>query len=180
MRTASIDIETNYAHDQIHMAWVHFWDTDQTVECRTVEELISELANVDELAHWNGIGFDIPVIKNVWGVNLANRKQIDGMLLSRLHDPSRAGGHGLVSYGTQFGFPKGDFKDFDEPAEGETHDDWLARMSVYCEQDTRLNTKACRHLMARLAEESFSTESWKLEHDMQSILTEQRFNGFKL
>ena len=180
MRTASIDIETNYAHDQIHMAWVHYWDTDETVECRTAEEFISAVSGVGELAHWNGIGFDLPVIKKVWGIDLSDWKQLDGMLLSRLHDPSRAGGHGLVSYGTQFGFPKGDFKDFDGPAEDEGHDEWLTRMAIYCEQDTRLNTKACKHLMDKLTQESFSEESWRLEHDMQSILTEQRFNGFKL
>jgi DNA polymerase-1 len=179
-RTASIDIETNYAHDKIHMAWVHFWDTDQTVECYTVEELISELSSVDTLAHWNGIGFDLPVIKRVWDVDLSNRKQLDGMLLSRLHDPSRPGGHSLASYGTQFGYPKGDFKDFDAPADGETEQDWLARMSKYCEIDTRLNTKAVKYLQAILTSESFSEESWQLEHDMAAILTQQRFNGFKL
>lgn len=180
MREASIDIETNYAHDTIHMAWVHFWDTDQTVECTTAEDLISELANVTTLAHWNGIGFDLPVIKAVWGVDLYNRKQVDGMLLSRLHDPSRAGGHGLSSYGVQFGFPKGDFKDFDGPIENESRTQWLSRMGSYCEQDTRLNTKACKHLMTKLAAESFGEESWALEHDMQAILTQQRVNGFKL
>lgn len=214
-RTASIDIETNYAHDTIWMGYVHLWDTDECIEFRTAEELISLLANVDTIAHWNGIGFDIPVIERVWGVDLSERKQIDGMLLSRLHDPSRASGHSLASYGQQFGYPKGDFKDFDGPGQvvlyqlrvpaGQEHIDektgklscdvvdrwvdayaeetegaWFHRMATYCAQDTRLNTKACQHLMERLTAEKFSEESWELEHQTQVILTAQRYHGFKL
>jgi DNA polymerase I-like protein with 3'-5' exonuclease and polymerase domains len=132
------------------------------------------------IAHWNGIGFDIPVLKRVWGIDLADREQVDGMLLSRLYNPSRAEGHALASYGVQFGYPKGDFKDFDCPAEDETEQEWLTRMAVYCAQDTRLNTKACQHLQVRLHAEHFDGECVELEHQVAAILTQQRFNGFKL
>ena len=178
-RTASIDIETDMTHTLIWMAWVHYWDTDETIQCNTVEELISAMSSVTCIAHWNGIGFDEPVLAKQW-LWTWEGDTIDGMLLSRLLNPSRAGGHSLAGYGTQFGYPKGDFKDFNEPAYGETEQQWLTRMAKYCEQDTKLCTKACKHIVSQLTKESFSEESWELEHQVSRILTQQRFNGFKL
>ena len=194
-RTASIDIETDMTHQTIWMVWVHYWDTDQTVQCNTVEELISAMSSVTCIAHWNGIGFDEPVLAKQW-LWTWDGDTIDGMLLSRLLNPSRPGGHSLASYGTQFGYPKGDFKDFDCPSEQDFFDGasldasipwpdraetvWLTRMAKYCEQDTKLNTKACKYVVAQLKAESFAEESWELEHQVSRILTQQRFNGFKL
>ena len=35
MRIATIDAETNLAHDTVWLVYVHYWDTDETVECST-------------------------------------------------------------------------------------------------------------------------------------------------
>lgn len=223
-RRASIDIETNYNHDIIWMAYVHYEDTDESVKCLTVEEFAVALVGVDVVMHWNGIGFDVPVLERVWDYTFnVFVEHIDGMLLSRLYNPSRAGGHALSTYGKQFGYEKGDFTDFDGPAQDyvfvktvldpvyeyfdawdedeqmhtsqpietgaftardvyrdETVDEWLERMAIYCDRDTRLNTRACLHVVAQLTKEHFAEDSWRLEHEVAAILTDQRYRGFLL
>ena len=193
-RRASIDIETNLAHDIIWMAYVHYEDSDETIRCDNVSDFVSALCGVTTVMHWNGIGFDVPVLERVWGFTFdKDIEHIDGMLLSRLYNPSRAGGHALSTYGKQFGYEKGDFTDFDGPGQvfdyfqgdeshyrDETTEEWLDRMAVYCERDTKLNTKACLYLLDQLKKESFEQPSIDLEHAVQAILTEQRFKGFML
>jgi len=187
IRSATIDLETTTDHKTIWMGGIHYHDTDTYAEFTNAQELIYALNGVDELWHWNGIGFDVPVMGRVWGVELSDSiKHVDGMVLSRLHDPSRATGHSLASYGAELGDSKGDFTDYDGPMTGslghdlESEEEWKQRMSVYCQQDVRLTTKAIKHLQARLAAEKFSQESIDLEHDVQRIICQQRENGFKI
>lgn len=196
-RSATIDLETTKDHKTIWMGGIHYHDTDTYEEFTNAQELIYALNGVTELWHWNGIGFDVPVMARVWGVELSEDvKHVDGMVLSRLHDPSRATGHSLASYGAELGDAKGDFTDYDGPSEQDFFDGaslpadiewkdraeavWRGRMSTYCEQDVRLTTKSIKHLQARLAAEKFSQESIDLEHAVQRIICQQRDNGFKL
>lgn len=174
MRIATIDAETNLSHDKVWVVWVHYWDTDNTVECLNAEELGRALQDVDVIAGWNTMGFDGPVIDRVWGTSITTKQQLDGMLLSQLYSPSRPGGHALASYGVQFSFPKHSFdkEDFDKG--------YTAKMSAYCEQDTRLATKAIQWLQDKLAAEHFSAESIELEHAVQRVLVRQRATGFLL
>ena len=181
MRKASIDIETNLAHTIIWMAYVYYHDTEELIECRNAREFVNAMNGVDVVSGWNIIGFDLLMLERIWGFTLSKDVQvIDGMLLSRLYNPSRAGGHALATYGQQFNFPKGDFKDFDGPAEDETEEEWLTRMGVYCGQDTKLDAKACNFLCQVLNKEHFEQECIDLEHQVQEILTRQREHGFLL
>ena len=47
----------------------------------------------------NGIAFDIPVLERLWGSTFSNCTIIDTLVLSRLANPSRDGGHSLRSWG---------------------------------------------------------------------------------
>jgi DNA polymerase-1 len=199
MTTATIDIETNTKHDKVWLAGVHYHDKDVYEDYTTPQELVYGLMKygVKELWHWNGIGFDLPVLSKQWEIELDHLEQVDGMVLSRLHDPSRATGHSLASYGAELGDAKGDFTDYDGPGEidEETVENsvcgggqsyitevtaWMNRMGVYCEQDVRLTTKTIKHLQAKLQAERFSEESIQLEHDVQRIICQQQRNGFKI
>ena len=117
----------------------------------------------------NGIGFDVPVLDRLWGVTFDRNRVVDTLVLSRLADPSRSGGHSLRNWGNILGFPKGD------------HEDWTRltpAMIDYCLRDVELTEAVFKRLMVEL--EGFSKESQDLEHQVQWIIQEQERNGWLL
>lgn len=73
----------------------------------TGPESLSEAlrSSVSVVGH-NVIGYDLPVLKRLWGISVASDRVIDTLVLSRLADPSKDGGHSLRAWGTELGFPK--------------------------------------------------------------------------
>jgi DNA polymerase I len=63
---------------------------------------LSKLMNATKLIGHNILGFDIPVIKNITGINLFNKTIVDTLVLSRLFNPVREGNHGLERWGYHF------------------------------------------------------------------------------
>jgi len=117
----------------------------------------------------NLIGYDLPVLKRLWGVSVAPERIVDTLVLSRLYDPSRAGGHSLKVWGELLGFPKGD------------HDDWSClstAMIEYCERDTEVTEAVHKQLVKDMA--GFDQRSIDLEHKVQYAVQQQERNGWLL
>ena len=117
----------------------------------------------------NLIGYDLPVLKRLWGVSVAPERIVDTLVLSRLYDPSRAGGHSLKVWGELLGFPKGD------------HDDWSClstAMIEYCERDTEVTEAVHKQLVKDMA--GFDQKSIDLEHKVQYAVQQQEKNGWLL
>ena len=134
-----------------------------------IEEGIKLLEEATHLVGHNIIGFDIPVIEELYDRhNLTEGKEIiDTLVLSRLFNPSREGGHGLGVWGTKLNLSKIEFKEFDA---------FTCEMLDYCIRDVELNEK----IFYALREESkgFSKDSLALEHSIAKILKEQEKYGF--
>ena len=135
-----------------------------------IEKGIKYLQTADTLIGHNIIGFDIPVIEKLTGIDLYDTcKVIDTLVISRLVIPHREGGHSLKSYGHKLKCLKGNSpEDFTE---------YNQEMLDYCIQDVRLNKKLYHHL--RQEAKGFSNESVELEHGVAKILNQQREDGFK-
>lgn len=117
----------------------------------------------------NGVGFDVPALESLWGVQFNKARVVDTLVLARLAEPSRDQGHSLAAYGEALGFPKGD------------HSDWSRlsnEMIQYCLRDVQVTKKLHEHLRVKL--EGFSQESINLEHQVAWIIDEQRRNGWLL
>lgn len=117
----------------------------------------------------NLIGYDLPVLKRLWGVSVAPERIVDTLVLSRLYDPSRPGGHSLKVWGELLGFPKGD------------HDDWSClstAMIEYCERDTEVTEAVHKQLVKDMA--GFDQKSIDLEHKVQYAVQQQEKNGWLL
>ena len=111
----------------------------------------------------------MPVLKRLWKLSVNPERIVDTLVLSRLVDPSREGGHSLRNWGNQLGFPKGD------------HDDWSSlsmQMVEYCERDVEVTEAVHNKLTSELT--SFSAESAELEHRVQQIIHQQERNGWLL
>ena len=139
-------------------------------QVHTSPETLSEAlrSSVSVVGH-NLIGYDLPVLNRLWGLSVESERIIDTLVLSRLADPSKSGGHSLRNWGNELGFPKGD------------HNDWTclsADMIKYCIRDVELTEAVHQKLMKDMA--CFSTASVDLEHQVQFITNQQEKNGWTL
>ena len=134
-----------------------------------IEEGVQLLEKATHLIGHNIIGFDIPVVEELCNrADLAEGKEIiDTLVLSRLFNPSREGGHGLGIWGTKLGLDKIGFEEFSR---------YSKEMLEYCIRDVELNEK----IYYALREESkgFSKDSLELEHSVAKILKDQEKHGF--
>ena len=135
----------------------------------TPDTLLDLLQGSDKVVGQNLIGYDLPVLESLWGVSVAPERIIDTLVLSRLANPQREGGHSLRSWGERLGFPKGDYNDWSQCSQ---------EMVEYCIQDVAVTEKTYFELIDELSE--FSQESIDLEHKVQFIVQQQIRNGWRL
>ena len=136
--------------------------TTRDTLCKALEGSVSVCGH-------NLIGYDLPVLERLWGLSVASERVVDTLVLSRLFDPSKSGGHSLRNWGNELGFPKGD------------HDDWSRlsqEMIDYCIQDVAVTEAVHKNLVTDMTD--FSQESIDLEHKVQYAVQQQERNGWVL
>jgi len=132
------------------------------------KDWVKEQDELEVIGH-NIIGYDIPVLERLLKVDFSKCKVTDTLVMSRLAEPSRLGGHSLENWGQLLHQPKGE------------HSDWLnfsQDMLEYCKQDVRVNELVYQRLLRDL--NSFGTESVMLEGQVQRIISKQIENGWLL
>ena len=140
----------------------YFWDWLVTDQCeRDVEP-------VEFIGH-NILGYDIPVLERLWGISFAGHKLTDTLVMSRLAEPSRQGGHSLESWGERLNCPKGEHSDWDTFSED---------MVEYCKQDVQVNKLVYQRLLHDLG--GFGADSILLETQVQAIISRQIESGWLL
>jgi len=131
---------------------------------------LAHLSSADKLIGHNIIGYDLPAIKKIHNIDLTeNRAIVDTLVLSRLFNPTREGGHSLESWGYRIGLQKIDHTEFGE---------YSPEMLNYCRNDAVLNAKMFNNL--KTESRGFSRQSVVLEHETLKIIADQRERGFLL
>ena len=129
-----------------------------------------DASNYSEFIGHNIIGFDAPVLKKVLGIDLFKLGKVtDTLILSRLFNPVREGGHSLKAFGEKFGYHKIDFDDFTK---------FSQEMLTYCIRDVKLLIQIHGLLMRQGS--NFSEQSIELEHKVAEIIEQQVSYGFTL
>jgi DNA polymerase I-like protein with 3'-5' exonuclease and polymerase domains len=167
-----LDIETNSKHNVIWCCVTRDIETDEVIVWKEVSGLQKYLDSCDLIIGQNIIGFDLPVLSKTWNISMKKNQVFDTLVLSRLLDPSKEGGHSLEAWGARLGFPKGDFNDWDGGLTDE--------MITYCIQDTLVTKKLYEHLLTQFNSQHFDHRSIELELNVQHIICKQTENGFKL
>ena len=171
MKSLVFDIETD-GLDPTQIYCMSVFDTETQAQFNFKPDVISEglwlLESADKLIGHNIIGFDIPVIKKLCGIDLSNKKIVDTLVLSRLFNPVR-GAHSLEAWGYKLECHKMEFNEYDKYSED---------MLKYCAQDVLLNYKVYEAL--KRESKGFTSESVNLETDTYKIITDQRQHGFML
>tara|TARA_R100000458_G_scaffold20340_1_gene18091 strand:+ start:2546 stop:4279 length:1734 start_codon:yes stop_codon:yes gene_type:complete len=132
-----------------------------------IQEGIEYLKSADTLIGHNIIGYDIPVIRKLYGVELTN-KVYDTLVVSRLANPAQENGHSLKNWGFKIGYHKLESPD--------SFEEYTPEMLKYCAQDVLLNELVYERLKKDTV--LFDNESIDLEHKVAVIIQQQRENGF--
>jgi len=182
-RTAVLDIETTSDHKKIWMVGLYYPEHGTSMYTTNSEELGKALRDIDAIVGHNLLGFDLPVLEDVWGYTF-NGTVIDTLVLGRLLNPSiepvyrnvngkavSMGSHSLRAWAIRAG---GELKEFFEDYDGGLTED----MIEYCLQDCRANWDVFLHIESLLERDGFSRRSADLEHFVREATTEQERNGF--
>jgi len=172
MKTLVLDIETNLAHDKIWCCVTLHRETNEIKVWKDKEGLNEYLRDADTIVGHNLIAFDATVLNRVWNTKIRASQCADTLLLSRLSNSARDGGHSLDAWGKATGLDKIEFSDFDG---GLTEE-----MVTYCIRDVELTSKVYDILAAEITKNKISPQAVKLEYEVQVILSEMEKNGFKL
>lgn len=131
------DLESNGLLDKADRLWVSSFYTEETgitVATLTDAPLITQtLHNYgtagDIIVGHNILDYDLPLLKKLYGFEY-HGKVLDTLVLSRLLNPKRIGGHGLAAWGERFGVPKPPIEDWTQ---------WSDKMPNRCKEDVRIN-----------------------------------------
>lgn len=146
LRIACTDIETNNLYlevDTWHCAWIIEPNTGVRKGFRPDEwrEYLLELSSYDIVIGHNVIDYDFPTLQKLFPGDFRIKNVFDTLVLSRMLEPDRLGGHGLKSWGVALGILKGDY--------GENENAWdvfSEDMFTYCEQDVTVTVALYLHL----------------------------------
>jgi hypothetical protein len=163
-----LDIETNGLDPDT--IWVAVTMQDGVIqEHYTPESLTSAIAGSFKVVGHNLLGFDLPVLEKLWNVFVDKARVEDTLIMSRLANPNREGGHSLANWGETLNFPKGDYEDWSQ---------LTPEMVLYCIKDVQVTAKVWERCKGELNLRKFSTGSIDLEHQVQAIINQQIDNGW--
>jgi len=187
MRIA-LDIETMMDHQTIHLCITQDVDTNEVRIWKTPDGLWDYLKQADLIIAHNGIGFDFPILNKLWKTKIGLKQAYDTLIVSRLLEPTRDGGHSLDAWGKTLGVAKLDYKatwqwmmNRREEYDGEAFDKPIDNLlEFYCRRDVSVLRDLYLHLFNIVVDKAFSDDSVLLEHQVAAIINKQEKNGFKL
>lgn len=189
------DIETNglprKGLDCIHCIVIKDLDTDEvfrfndTGTNHSISNGVTFLQEADVLVGHNIVGFDIPVIQQIYPFFETTATLFDTLILSRMFYPDILardfrkkpigmpsklyGRHSLESWGYRLGDYKGEFSKNTDWA------NWSQEMEDYCEQDVHVGMTLFNKFSDKL--DNFK-DSIQLEHDLAVIMAKQEVSGW--
>lgn len=132
------------------------------------DEFREQAKQYTQIVGHNILGYDIPNINRLLGMNLSYDLAIDTLIISRLLNYEVEGGHSLEAWGKRLGYPKGDFKDWSNLSD---------EMILYCQGDVELSYRIFKKFERYINEERWA-KALRTEHDIAVICDEMHTNGF--
>ena len=163
-----LDIETDGLEPTV--IWVVVTkdvDTGKVNSFLDKDDFKNYLSTSMEIIGHNIIGYDVPALEKLWGVDFTDIKLTDTLIMSRLANPQRLGGHALKNWGDAVGFEKGDYHDWSNLND---------RMIAYCKKDVELTLIVYNKLLEEL--KTFEPHALEMELDVAKCLEQQRVNGW--
>lgn len=175
MRKLVWDIEANgFKPTEVHCIGAEDLDTGEVFCYRSDDGTLSgfkELlkSGTFELIGHNILGYDVPVLERLMQIDFSAHKLTDTLVMSRLANPSRDGGHSLKNLSRGTNEQKTEHHDFSKITDS---------MVDYMLQDVKANVLVYKRLLKELNE--FTPECIALEHEVQKIVQRQVRHGWLL
>lgn len=188
IKRIALDIETNMAHDVIHLCVTQDIDTQEVKVWKAPAGLWDYLKDATLIVSHNGISFDFPILNKLWKTKIGLKQAYDTLVVSRLLEPTRENGHSLDAWGKTLGVAKLDYKatwqwmmNRREEYDGECFDRPIdGLLDFYCRRDVSVLCLLFSRLSNDVDVHAFGKDSIVLEHAVASIIAKQERNGFKL
>jgi len=164
-----LDIETNTKFDTI---WCCVTKKDDEIKVWTQAKGLNEYLGESKLVMHNGISFDAYHLNRLWNTKIRLSQCVDTLIISRLLNPNREGGHSLDAFGKRLGLEKIDFSDYDGGLSEE--------MIEYCIRDVNLLERVYHELKREQSVYGFGERAIEIEHEVAAIICKQERRGFKL
>jgi DNA polymerase-1 len=184
------DIEANGLYeeaDTIHCAVFKDLDTGKVYRLTKKDSIIRMLEKCTYIIMHNGIGYDIPLIKKIYGYEYKG-KILDTVLMSREIFKNRqvpaqmkedykvagkklSGPHSLAAWGYTLGRGKVE------------HEDWSVfsdEMMHRCVEDVEITHLLYEHILSKWNRANFPPCSLWLTHNFMSVISRQEKHGWKL
>lgn len=170
--TLIFDIETNGLLLDVDKFWVGAYYNLEKKSMHTTRcpyELSKVLNEADLIVGHNIIGYDLPALKKLTGIEVTT-PVVDTLILAKLvyYDKDKSWSHSLDAYGKRLGEKKAHYNDWTKYTE---------EMEEYCKQDVTVTTKLYSHLKRKAR--WLPKEALELEQDVQKIITQQYIIGWK-
>lgn len=147
MRACVCDIETNRLWNPDTIWVIVCRDIDDETKTRVFlkpqdnpQDFVQFASQVELWVGHNFIGFDKPNLEKLLGVHIPLHRICDTLVVSRLLDYGRDGGHSLEAYGEEFGIPKVlkvDYSQFNDTLVNRCIIDTLINLKVYYKYNTK-------------------------------------------
>jgi len=174
-RTVVCDIEANGLLPNVDTIWCIVckdWDTGE-LEYFKPDRLDEFAEYAKDIRKWIGhnfISYDLRVLRKVLGVKIRPSRVWDTLLISRLYNSNREGGHSLANWGNILNYPKLEHDEWDQ---------YSPEMLTRCERDVELTYRVAVALKLEGGKRG-SRLSQKIEHAVQHLLEDQKEYGFAL
>jgi DNA polymerase I-like protein with 3'-5' exonuclease and polymerase domains len=144
---------------------------DLTNDPRQAEAFREFAGRVTSWIGHNILGYDFPVLNKLLDINIDVAICYDTLILSRLFNFSREGGHSIESYGIEYGIPKGKnyYLDF--------FTKWSQPLEDYCVRDVDICHKIYLRYLDDISDPVHSS-AISLEQSFQLICNELHDRGF--
>ncbi len=143
-------------------------DTDEVITFTDSKKFERYIGVYSEIWMHNGIAFDAPILKKIWGIEIPWYKMYDTIILSRMLLPDRKGGHSLASWGEELGYPKLHFTDFTKLTE---------EMITYCKRDVEITAKLAEYFFNDAKKFKLAVD---IDREFAYYMSLQEYNGFTL
>ena len=150
-----IDLETDgLDYTKIHVMVGRDLDTDKVDVLTSYSEMVDYVGHCDCVVGHNFLAFDWWAIRDILGYSIPVNNCIDSLVLSRIDNSNRDGGHSLEAWGERLNVSKPE------------HEDWsvLSDAMIHrCVEDTKINAKLYRLLKNSINEKKIPWSEVELE-----------------
>jgi DNA polymerase-1 len=138
------DLETDDLLEKVTQVWccgLRYIEGDADKSIVVRDNFLGYLDKANVLIGHNIIGFDLPVLKKLYGWEHSKEcTLIDTWLLSKMLYPHRQS-HTLAAWGETLGYPKGDHSDWTQYSE---------EMATYCKRDVDLTYEVYKVMIKKM------------------------------